>query len=243
MGVWIRGNGDERIGCAIDLVDRDQRPGEATMKGGHAMREPATSLLLIHGAGSGPWIFESWYRWFPKMAVRAVDLQANLDIDRAGMADYARAVVEAADQLPAPVSLCGWSMGGLVALLASQQVQPHSLILIEPSAPAEIQGVHPEVELVLGTFDPEQVYGRFPPGQPARAESSLARAQRKRGIPVPSLLCPTLVVYGREFLEERGRAIARLYNAEELDFPDLDHWGLITDARIPQAIAQYLAGK
>lgn len=174
------------------------------------------------------------------MVVSAVDLQANLDIEQAGMADYADAVVQAAYLLPAPVSLCGWSMGGLVALLASRQVRPQSLVLIEPSAPAEIQGVHPEVQPSLGSFDPEHVYGSFPAGQPARVESAMARSERKRGISVPSVSCSTLVVYGREFPEERGRSIARLYGSTELHFPDLDHWGLILDARVPQAIGRYL---
>ncbi|MGI8825210.1 MAG: alpha/beta fold hydrolase [Chloroflexota bacterium] len=203
--------------------------------------QPPASLLLIHGAGSGPWIFETWCRWFPAIVVAAVDLQANLDIEQASMANYAGTVVEATRRLSGPISLCGWSMGGLVALLASHQVRPRSLVLIEPSPPAEIQGIRPEVVLSRGSFDSEQVYGRFPPGQLARAESSLARAERKRGISAPLAPCPTLVVYGSEFPEERGRAIARLYGSEELDFPDLDHWGLIMDARVPRAIARYLA--
>ncbi|HZU12149.1 MAG TPA: alpha/beta hydrolase [Chloroflexota bacterium] len=201
----------------------------------------SASLLLIHGAGSGPWIFESWYRWFPEMEVRAVDLQENLDVARARMADYAAVVVEATRRLPSPVALCGWSMGGLVAMLACQQLRPHHLIVIEPSAPAEIQGVHPEVKLVSGLFNPEEQYGQFPPDLPARAESSRARAERKRGISVPSVLYSTLVIYGREFPNERGRDVARLYGSAELQFPDLDHWGLITDDRVPRAIKRYLA--
>jgi pimeloyl-ACP methyl ester carboxylesterase len=200
----------------------------------------SASLLLIHGAGSGPLIFANWFPWFPRIEVRAVDLQENLDIEHAAMGDYAAVVVEAAHRLAGSVALCGWSMGGLVAMLASQQVRPHRLVLIEPSPPAEIQGAHLDAELVPGRFDPEEVYGQFPPGQAARAESSLARSERKRGISVPSVPCPTLVVYGSEFPIDRGWDVAKVYGAEELCFPDLDHWGLITDNRVPQAIARYL---
>lgn len=202
---------------------------------------PPASLLLIHGAGSGPWIFDGWYPCFPKLRVRAVDLQAGVDVEGATMEAFAGVVIREARELPEPVCLCGWSMGGLVALLASQHLQPHRLVLIESSAPAEIQGLHPEANPMTGSFDPEQVYGRFPEGQLARAESSLARVERKRGISAPSVPCPTLVIYGREFPQERGRAIARLYGSEELSFPDLDHWGLILDSRVPEAIARYLA--
>jgi len=83
---------------------------------------PAATILLVHGAGSGPWIFSDWPAHFPHLTVEAVDLQANLDVNRASMADYAGAVVTAAKRLPQPVSLCGWSMGGLVALQASRVV-------------------------------------------------------------------------------------------------------------------------
>lgn len=127
-------------------------------KEGHITQGRASaSLLLIHGAGRGPWIFEGWYRWFPEMEIHAVDLQEDLDIARARMADYAAVVVEAVRRLPGPTAVCGWSMGGLVAMLACQQRRPHCLILIESSPPSEIQGVHPEVELVPGLFDPEEV--------------------------------------------------------------------------------------
>jgi pimeloyl-ACP methyl ester carboxylesterase len=177
------------------------------------------------------------------MLVRAVDLHANLEVGRASMADYATAVVLAADRLPKPVSLCGWSMGGLVALLASQHMQPHSLVLMEPSAPAEIQGVHPEVDVLPGTFDPEEAYGPFPAEHRARVESSLARAERKRGISAPSVPCPSLVVYGREFPDERGRRVARLYGSTELSFSDADHWDLVSDVRVLRAIRRYLISR
>jgi pimeloyl-ACP methyl ester carboxylesterase len=202
--------------------------------------EPIRSLILIHGAGSGPWIFAGWVHHFPDINVHAVDLQAGIEVSRASMVDYTAGVITAAGNLPPPIALCGWSMGGLVALQAAATVQPRQLILIEPSPPAEIQGYDERVEILPGTFDPEAVYGSFPPGQRSRPESSPARAERKRGISVPSLPCPALVIHGREFAEERGRAVARLYGAEEAPFPDLDHWGLVLNPRVPAAIARYL---
>src|SRR5439155_3166557 len=91
-----------------------------------------------------------------------------------------------------------------------------------------------------GVFDPERVYGRFPPGFPAGPESELARGERKRGLSVPSLPCPSLAVYGDDFREERGRALARVYGSQELDFPGLDHWALVRDARVREAVAWFL---
>jgi pimeloyl-ACP methyl ester carboxylesterase len=195
-----------------------------------------SSLLLVHGAGSGPWIFDGWTASFPSLEVSAVDLHAGLDLPRASMADYASQLVRAAEKVPRPSTLCGWSMGGLVALLASARLRPHSVILIEASPPAEVQGFQASAELADGTFDPETVYGSFPPGIAARRESMLARAERRRGI----LACPSLVIYGDEFPDERGRQIARLYGSAQRHFAGLDHWGLVRDSRVREAIARFL---
>ncbi len=201
---------------------------------------PPASLLLVHGAGSGPWVFRRWAEAFPSIMVASIDLHAGIDVARASHADYARSVAHAAAALPQPVSLCGWSMGGLVVLQASGRVGPCSVILLEPSPPAEVQGINPAVQIEYGTFDPEGTYGPFPPGMQSRPESSRARAERKRGISVSSVSCPSLVVYGDEFREPRGRLVARLYNSTELYFPGLDHWELVRSAPVRAAIARWL---
>src|SRR5919199_366260 len=94
-----------------------------------------------------------------------------------------------------------------------------------------------------GSPGPPPPAGWAPAGPPrgmlrTRPESLLARGERKRGVSVPSLPCPALVVYGDEFPEERGRRLAAHYGAEELAFPGLDHWGLVLDERV----RDYLSG-
>jgi hypothetical protein len=141
-----------------DVTTGDSQPP------GRAYR-PA-SLLLVHGAGSGPRIYDGWADEFPSMRVAAVDLHGSLD-----------------------------------------------------------------------------VYGRFPSGIRSRPESSLARAERKRGISVPALPWPALVIYGDEFRDERGTALVRLYRAEGRYFGGLDHWGLVLDRRVRRAVAEFLANR
>jgi pimeloyl-ACP methyl ester carboxylesterase len=174
------------------------------------------------------------------VSVVAVDLQAGLDVARATHADYAAAVVRAAAGFPGPVALCGWSMGGLVVLEAAQRLEPHSVVLIEPSPPAEVQGFDGSVELRPGVFDPEEVYGPFPAGMEARPESLLARAERKRGISVPVLDRPSLVIAGEEFGRERGSAVAELYGSELLEFRGLGHWDLVRSQEVRVAVAEFL---
>jgi pimeloyl-ACP methyl ester carboxylesterase len=196
--------------------------------------------VLVHGAGSGPWVFDGWAEDFPGLVVASVDLQENLDVAGATHGDYARRVVDAAAGLPAPVAVCGWSMGGLIALEAAGAIEPHSVALLDPSPPAEAQGIDESVEPQRGTFDPEEVYGSFPAGMRARPESLLARGERKRGISVRSLPCPSLVVTSGAFHEERGAPVAKVYGSELVELPALDHWGLVRDPAVRPVVATFL---
>lgn len=201
---------------------------------------PPRSLVLVHGAGSGPWIFDEWKSAFPGITVSAVDLQEDLDVAKASMTAYAAVVTTAVQRLDRPVALCGWSMGGLTVLHVAPVVKPHSVIVLEPSPPAEVQGFHPETALSFGTFDPEAVYGPAAPGERCRPESLLARCERKRGISVPSLPCPSLVVYGDTLPAERGPRVAAFYGAQEVYFPGFNHWDLIIEPKVRITIARFL---
>lgn len=207
----------------------------------HQHQDPPRTVLLIHGAGSGPWIFEGWSDAFPLVALHAVDLQEGVQVQRASMSDYADVIVRAARQHPRPLAAVAWSMGGLAALMAAEALGAMCLVVMEPSPPAEIQGLHPSTStLDFGAFDPEAAYGRFPPHIRSRPESSLARAERRAGISVPTLPSPSLVVSGSAFPVERGSRIAALYRSDDLRFPRLDHWGLVLEYRVRAAIAEHL---
>jgi pimeloyl-ACP methyl ester carboxylesterase len=124
---------------------------------------PPASLLLVHGAGSGPWVFHRWPRAFPGIKVVSVDLHTGIDVARASHEDYADNAARAARALPQPVSLCGWSMGGLVVLQASQQIRPHSVILLEPSPPAESKASIGPSRSRTAHLIPKTPTGRFRP--------------------------------------------------------------------------------
>src|SRR5437762_13618365 len=97
------------------------------------MAKALKSLVLAHGSGSGPWVFDGWAEAFPGVTVAAPDLQEGLDVAHASMADFAAAIVAAAEGLPRPLALCGWSLGGLAAMMAAERVRPERLGLLEPS--------------------------------------------------------------------------------------------------------------
>lgn len=198
------------------------------------------SLLLVHGAGSGPWVFEGWEAHFPGMEVKAIDLQEDLDVARASMVDYRERVISAARAMEGPVALCGWSMGGLVALMAAEMARCAALVLLEPSPPGEVQGFDPRVHLQEGTFDPEVAYGRFPPGVRSRSESLLARCERKRGISISPKLCPALVIAGNDFALDRGEPVATFLDAKYVHLPGSDHWDLLSRPEVIETVRSFL---
>jgi pimeloyl-ACP methyl ester carboxylesterase len=198
-------------------------------------------VLLVHGAGSGPWIFDEWADTFPTSILHAVDLQHHVPVQRASMRSYANEIGRAARPLPRPIAIVAWSMGGLVAMMQAPTLGAMCLVLLEPSPPAEIQGSHASTSIVdPGAFDPEVVYGPFPPGIRSRPESSLARAERTAGISVPTVPCPSVVVSGSEFPVERGSRVAAFYRSDELRFPRFDHWGLVREHAVRASIAEHL---
>ena len=189
-------------------------------------------VVALHGAGSGPWVFDGWR--LPGHELRAVDLHAGLNVAAASMWNYEAVATRACDGIERPFALLGWSMGGLVARLAARRVEPDALVLLEPSPAA---GREADAAFEEGLYDPEEAYGPFPDGVRARPESRYARAERLRGVPVPTLPARALVVSGDEFAEERGS----VDGAEELHLAGLDHWGLVLDGRAQEAIAAWLA--
>ena len=196
----------------------------------------------MHGAGSGPWAFDGWAESFPAVRVEAVDLHEGLDVAEASVEDYANAVVRAAAALPRPLAVVGWSLGGLVALVAAERVQPDALVLLEASPPLEVQGRREEVVPRPGTFDPIDAGAKPPPGMPYRRESTFAMGERERGVSVPRLPASTrtLVVFGDELRHDRGPVLAEHLAADALDVGPASHWDLVRDERIRARIAAWL---
>ena len=199
-----------------------------------------TKVVLIHGACSGPWVFEGWQDSFsPAARLILVDLQNGIEVSRATMEDYVDQVVIAAGGIHDRPVLVGWSMGGLVAMMAAAKLRASKLVLIEPSPTVEVVGEHREVEIpASGTYGAE-VYGGLGELQ-ERPESAVARAQRKRGISIPELAFSTLVVSGDAHPEIRGSLLAARYGAEEMYYAGYDHIRLVRERKVRRAIAGWL---
>jgi pimeloyl-ACP methyl ester carboxylesterase len=203
-----------------------------------ARNRPPRRLVLVHGASSGPWVFEPWTGRFPDFEMRVPDLQAGLAVERASMDDYAEQVIAATGGPGAVV--VGWSMGGLVAMLAAQQQRLAALVLVEPSQPRELGRHDPTVVPTVGVYDAETMYGPLPPGTRHRPESRLALEERQRGITIPLIDCPLLVIASSSYPTSRGSDVVDHYGGELLEFPTLDHGSVIKAPEVASAITTWL---
>ena len=164
------------------------------------------------------------------------------------MDDYVGDVIALAGQLNDLPVLIGWSMGGLVAMMAAVEGKAAACITLAPSMPA--RRTDQSVELRYGEFTAEEygITSRDPKEQPAmpdldieeRAialaslgrESRFARDQRKRGIIIESLPCPLLIVTGTLDTQWPGHRYDNLWlKADRLSVEGASHWGLVLNRR------------
>lgn len=213
-------------------------------------------VLLIHGAANSAVVWRYWQRELVSQGYPtfAVDLRGHgnsvpFDLSRTSMADYAADVSSVVAQLSRPPVIIGWSMGGLVGMMAAASGGIAACVGLETSPPT--RHVDDSVSLREGTFDSAE-YGIVhtdPNDQPEMPdlsvvereialsslgqESRYARDDRKRGNVIESLPCPMLVVKG----VLQSDWTARVYDdswldglwlgADVLPVDPASHWGLV----------------
>ena len=214
-------------------------------------------VVLVHGAANSARVWTYWQR---ELAARghpsyAIDLRGHgasdtIDLSHTSMHDYADDVVSLMRELAEPPVLMGWSMGGLVAMLAAQKLVARAIVGLAPSTPARERDA--SKPLRAGTFGPEE-YGitNFDPAheQPAMFdldaeerevaigslcnESRYARDERAAGVVVESLPCPLLVITSTGDMQwPRSRYDGMHLPAEHLSVDGASHWGLVLNRRV-----------
>ena len=212
-------------------------------------------LIFVHGAANSAAV---WTIWLEAMATLgwhgyAVDLRGHgasaFDADddslaNTDMSDYADDVLRLIDEVGQPAAIIGWSMGGLVAMMAAARRDVFACIGLAPSTPSRQRD--PAVTLRRGVFGPEE-YGLTnddPHEQPAMPELDLeerrlaldslgpesryARDDRKAGIVIDALPCPLLIATGAHDRQWPRSAYNDLWlNADYLTDNAAGHWGLV----------------
>jgi alpha-beta hydrolase superfamily lysophospholipase len=102
-------------------------------------------VILVHGAANSGMV---WRFWQGELAGRGcsshvLDLRGHgestpVDLSNTRMGDYAADVVMVARELRRPAVLLGWSMGGLVAMMAAASCGALACIGLAPSTPVRL---------------------------------------------------------------------------------------------------------
>lgn len=215
-------------------------------------------LVLIHGAANSAGV---WTYWQAMLALRgfashAIDLRGHgasdaEDLSTTNMSDYTDDAVTFTETLETAPILIGWSMGGLVAMMAAERLgrgHVRACVGLAPSTPA--RRADASVPLRSGEFDAAE-YGITcvdPSDQPAMPdldrdervialaslgrESRYARDERAAGVVIDALPCPLLIVTGTSDTQwPRSRYDDLHFPAEHLSVDDASHWGLVLNRR------------
>jgi pimeloyl-ACP methyl ester carboxylesterase len=217
-------------------------------------------IILVHGAANSALVWTYWQQTLAEAgwASYAIDLRghgasAPLDLSRTSMRHYAADVVELAGQLARPPIILGWSMGGLIGMMACEATTAIACVGLAPSTPART--VDPAAWLRVGVFTAEEygITSDDPDDQPAMpdldreerrialaslgSESRFARDERQRGIVIESLPCPLLIVTGTDDHQwPRERYDDLQLPAAHANIEGASHWGLVLSRRALKGI-------
>ena len=185
-------------------------------------------------------------------------------MDGALMSDYVDDVAEVASGLSVKPVVMGWSMGGLVALMAAAAGRARACVALSPTPPANERDM--SVEIRRGVYGSEEygIRSDDPAKQPVMRdldeeersvalgslsqESRSARDERKAGVVISSMPCPLLLVTGSEDRVFPRSEYANIgLDAENLEAEGASHWGLVVNRRVlpglARSVTEWLDGK
>ncbi len=206
------------------------------------MAESPKVALFIHGAGGGGWEWKLCIPVFERAGWQclAPDLQPALSgISTTHLTDYLEQTRRWAYEAgPSPVVIVGASMGGLLALKASETISTSAVVLVNSVPPAGIknptqQSFPPIIEWSQGTLeDSEMAMPDSDDGivelayQSWRDESGAVLNEIRQGVEVEWPNSPVLVIAGEDDEDVPAlvaRSIAARWPAELRIYEEMGH--------------------
>ncbi len=229
--------------------------------GGDVSSSPANlpQTVLVHGEANSAGVWSFWQRELAGLGwtSHAVELRGRGaspgDLAATSMRDYADDVVAALRDAGEGPVVVGWSMGGLVAMMAAAGCHASACVCLAPSMPA--RETDASLPLRRAVFGPEEygITSRDPADQPTMPDldaeerevalaslangSRLARDERRAGVVVSSLACPLLIVTGtRDDQWPRSAYDGLWLNARHFEAEGASHWGLVLNRRVLETL-------
>jgi len=209
--------------------------------------------VFVHGAGGGGWEWNAWAPEFRKAGWICV--HPDLEPSPKGIAatqfdDYLRQV-ENWSRLhqPSKLALIGASMGGVLALKASETLHPDAMVLVNSVGPAGIgsrkvktwpaviewlKGTLKETQDSMPDGDTESIFFAF---KHWRDESGAVLAAISKGVRVTRPTCPLLVILGDQDTDvpnSVGVEMAKRYLADLKVYKGMSHVGPLLGTRAAQ---------
>lgn len=217
------------------------------------MAGPGTAVM-VHGAGGGGWEYDFWAKEFRAKGWKVV--AKDLVPSPKGLAattfdDYRKQVEAWAKGAKRPLVLVGASMGGGLALHASQKLKPDAVILINSVLPKGIgkplaskpfppvvrwaNGPLKDTEDAMPDSDRKTVLWAW---KKWRDESGAVMNELRRGIALRKPGCPVLVMIGEKDADvppEGSAKLAKALGADTVRLAGASHVGPLLGRRAPEA--------
>ena len=212
--------------------------------------------IFVHGAGGGGWEWSSWRPVFEKAGWVCVTqdlMPAKAGIAATRFSTYLTQVQNWGRlHRPSKLVLIGASMGGILALKASEKLKPDALVLVNSvgplgAIPRNMKTYPSVIEWSKGTL--KETQDSMPDSDDAsiqfafhhwRDESGAVLSAIANGITVEQPSCPLLVIISNRDTDvpnEIGKTIAKRFGGELQTFQGMSHVGPLLGTRAPKVAA------
>ena len=217
-----------------------------------------TTVVMIHGAGGGGWEYDLWKPVFEKAGYKVIArdlIPAKGGLAHTNVTHYLDQVVSWCPKT-GRVVIVGASMGGILALMAAQEVFPARVVLVNsvPSdeiaqlpmsepAPDVVQwanGPLKDTEVSMPDSDRKTILWAW---KKWRNESGTVMNQIRTGIIVNRPNCPSLVVIGgndTDISPEISFKSAGMYSSQVLYYPKMSHVGPLLSTKAKSVAADVI---
>lgn len=207
------------------------------------------TVVMIHGAGGGGWEYAKWKPVFVKAGWRVIDrdlVPVAGQYERTSFDDYVEQVVGWTPK-EGKVVYVGASMGGILALKASEKCPADAIILVNAVPPAGVgkrRGGEPlpaivrwangplkDTEVSMPDSDRKTILWAW---KKWRDESGTVMNTIRDGVLSQKPKCPVLVVIGEadtDIHPTDSRALAKWAAAEVKSYPKMSHVGPLLSKR------------